>query len=82
MFFKQVRRHPLLAEVALPLRVELLVVRLDAALGHGLVADGAEPDVPRAVGRVHPVVDDGDVSLAAFFGRNVRLRSNSRLFLS
>ena len=66
MIFNQARCHPLLAEVALPLGVELLVVLVEAALGNGLVADGAEPDVPRAVGRVHPVVDDGDVALAAF----------------
>ena len=78
MIFNQARCHPLLAEVALPLRVELLVVLLDAALGHGLVADWAEPDVPRAVRRVHAVVDNGDVALAAFLGRtNVKLRSNS-----
>ena len=67
MIFNQARCHPLLAEVALPLRVELLVVLVEAALGNGLVADGAERDVPRAVGRVHPVVDDGDVALAATF---------------
>ena len=69
MIFQQIRRHPLAAEVALPLRVELLVVRLEAALGHRLVADRAERDVPRAVRRVHPVVDHGDVALAAYFGR-------------
>ena len=67
MVLDQAGRHALAAAVALPLRVELLVVRLDAALGHGLVADGAERDVARAVGRVHPVVDHGDVALAAAF---------------
>ena len=69
MVLNQVGRHPLVAEVALPLRVELLVVRLEAALGHRLVADRAERDVPRAVRRVHPVVDHRDVALAAYFGR-------------
>ena len=67
MIFDQVGRHPLLAEVALSLRVELLVVRLEAALGHGLVADRAECDVPRAVSRVHAVVDHGNVPLAETF---------------
>ena len=67
MIFDQVGRHPLLAEVALSLRVELLVVRLEAALGHGLVADRAERDVPRAVSRVHAVVDHGNVPLAETF---------------
>jgi hypothetical protein len=64
VFLDYVRRHFLVAHVALLFRVELEIVLFDSALGDGLVTGGAQDDVPRAVQRVHAVVDHGNVALA------------------